>query len=89
MTWSVESSPIFEEHFRKLCTRNPRLRRALERKVAQILLHPMHYKPLRAPLQGKRRVHLANSFVLIYEVDSKRQVVRLLSLSHHDRAYGI
>jgi mRNA-degrading endonuclease RelE of RelBE toxin-antitoxin system len=86
---AVEYAPGFKDEVLKLCGRNPTLRRALERKMAQILLQPLHYKPLRAPLRGKRRVLLAKSFVLIFEVDSKRLTVRFLSLTLHDKAYGI
>lgn len=69
--------------------RNAGFRTAVDKKVAQILLNPLHYKPLRAPLQGVRRVHVGGSFVLLFEPDAKRSVVRVLRLAHHDEAYGI
>ncbi|HEY5538949.1 MAG TPA: type II toxin-antitoxin system RelE/ParE family toxin, partial [Thermoplasmata archaeon] len=71
-----------------LCSRNAGLRRAVDRKVAQIVANPLHYKPLRAPLQGVRRVHIG-PFVLLFEPDEARGAVRLLRLAHHDEAYGI
>lgn len=88
MEWSLEASREFEQDFRKQCEKNAKFRRAVERKIEQILLHPTHYKPLRAPLQGVRRVHVASSFVLLFEPDEKRRVVRLLRLAHHDEVYG-
>lgn len=88
MEWSLEASPEFERDVRKHCAKNARFRRALERKIEQVLLQPTHYKPLRAPLQGVRRVHVASSFVLLFEPIEKRRVVRLLRLAHHDEAYG-
>lgn len=88
MVWTLEASPEFQRDFRKTCAKNARFRRAVERKVEQILLQPTHYKPLRAPLHGVRRVHVEGSFVLLFEPDEKRQVVRLLRLAHHDEAYG-
>ena len=88
MEWDIEVSRAFEQDFRKLCAKNAKLRRAVERKLEQILLQPTHYKPLRAPLEGVRRVHVASSFVLLFEPDEKRRVVRLLRLAHHDEAYG-
>lgn len=88
MEWSLEASRQFEHDFRKLCAKDAKLRRAVERKVEQILLQPTHYKPLRAPLQGVRRVHVATSFVLLFEPDEGRRVVKLLRLAHHDEAYG-
>ncbi len=88
MAWSLAVSPEFERDYRKLCGRNTAFRGAVEKKVAQILLDPLRYKPLRAPLQGVRRVHVGGSFVLLFEPDSKRSVVKLLRSAHHDDAYG-
>lgn len=88
MTWSLEVSPEFEDDYRGLCGRDTGLRRRVDKKVAQIVVSPQHYKPLRAPLQGVRRVHIG-PFVLLYEPDEARKVVRLLRLAHHDEAYGI
>ena len=88
MTWSLEVSPEFEDDYRRLCGRDAGLRRTVDRKVAQILAKPLHYKPLRAPLQGVRRVHIGH-LVLLFEPDEGRDVVRLLRLAHHDEAYGM
>lgn len=88
MTWSLEVSPEFEDDYRRHCGRNAGLRRAVDRKVEQLLTVPLHYKPLRPPLQGVRRVHIG-PFVLLFEPDETREVVRLVRLAHHDVAYGI
>lgn len=89
MSWTLEVSPEFEQDYRKLCGRNAGLRMMVDKKVAQILLDPLHHKPLRAPLQGVRRAHVAGSFVLLFEPDARRSVVRFVRLAHHDQAYGI
>lgn len=88
MVWSLEVSPEFEKDYRRLCAKNAAFQSAVDKKVAQILRGPLHYKPLRAPLQGVRRVHVGSSFVMLFEPDTKRSVVRLLRLAHHDEAYG-
>ncbi len=88
MTWSLEASPEFEDDYRRRYRRDVGLRRAVESKVAQIAQNPLRYKPLRAPLQGVRRVHIG-SLVLLFEPDETREVVRLLRLAPHDEAYGI
>lgn len=88
MAWSLEASPEFESDIRKLSTKNAAFRAAVEKKVEQILLNPLHYKPLRGPLKGVRRVHVGGSFVLLFEPVAKRGVVRLLRLAHHDEVYG-
>lgn len=87
MAWVLEASPEFTRDYRKLCAKNAAFRRAVDRKVEQVLAQPLHDKPLRAPLQGVRRVHVASAFVLLFEADGRRRVVRLLRLAHHDEAY--
>ncbi|MFZ1024579.1 MAG: type II toxin-antitoxin system RelE/ParE family toxin [Thermoplasmata archaeon] len=89
MTWGLEVSPEFEQDYRKLCGRNAAFKNAVDSKVSQILENPLHYKPLRAPLQGIRRVHIGGSFVLMFEPIPVRHTVRLLRLAHHDEAYGV
>ena len=87
MVWDLEVSPEFERDYQKLCRKNATFRRAVDKKVAQILEQPLHYKPLRGNLKGVRRVHVASSFVLLFEPQVERQVVRLLRLAHHNEAY--
>ncbi len=89
MAWALEISPRFEADYRRLCAKNAGFRRAVDKKVDQILDNPTHYKPLRAPLHGVRRVHIQGSFVLLFEDVASTQTVRLLRLAHHDEAYGI
>ncbi|MEW5955249.1 MAG: type II toxin-antitoxin system RelE/ParE family toxin, partial [Candidatus Micrarchaeota archaeon] len=78
-------SPQCREEIHKLCRKNAPLEEAFRKKVAQILGNPFHFKPLHAPMQNKRRVHVLGCFVLTYEVVG--QAVRLLHFSHHDQAY--
>ncbi len=89
MSWELQVSPEFERDYRKLCGRNAGLKRAVDAKVKQLRENPLHYKPLRAPLQGVRRVHVGGSFVLMFEPVPERRAVRLLRLAHHDEAYGV
>lgn len=89
MPWAIEVSPEFERDYRKVCGKNAGVRTAVDKKVEQILRDPMHHKPLRAPLQGVRRAHVAGSFVLLFEPIERRSAVRFLRLAHHDEAYGI
>ena len=89
MSWSLEVSTEFEQGYRKLCGRNAGPRRAVDAMIAQLREAPLHYKPLRAPLQGVRRVHVGGLFVLLFEPDVGHSTVRLLRLAHHDETYGI
>ncbi len=87
MSYSLEVSPQFEEDYRKKCLKNRAFRQALDKKVAQILENPFHYKPLRAPMQGMRRVHVQSSFVILFQPLEQAKTVRLVALRHHDEAY--
>lgn len=89
MTWALEASPEFKRDYRKRCSKDAGFRQAVDQKVSQIRENPLHYKPLRKPLQGLRRVHVMGSFVIVFEPVEKRHVVRLMRLAHHDEAYGI
>ena len=61
--------------------------RLIDGKVQDILKDPYRFKPLRKPLQNKRRVHVGGSFVLVYEVNPKEKIVTLLDFDHHDNVY--
>jgi len=64
-----------------------KLLRFINMKVQNILKDPYRYKPLKKPLQNKRRVHIGGSFVLIYEINKKEKVVTLFDFDHHDNIY--
>lgn len=86
MAYELVISDACEDSIRKHCKKNPALKTALDKKIAQILANPHHFKPLRKPLQNSRRVHIG-SFVLIYEVLEETNSIRLLKFSHPDDAY--
>jgi YafQ family addiction module toxin component len=60
----------------------------INKKVSEILEDPYRYKPLKAPMQHMRRVHIAGSFVLIFSINEKAKTVILEDFAHHDEAYG-
>ena len=87
MDYSFEYSPECKKEVKKLCKNNLPLQSALKKKIEQILRTPYHFKPLKKPLQNRRRVHILKGFVLTYEIIEEEKGVRLLSFSHHDEAY--
>jgi YafQ family addiction module toxin component len=87
MTYSLEVAQNLNRVFAKLAKKDKTIFLALNKKVNEILENPYHYKPLRAPMQNKRRVHIASSFVLIFKIDEGRKTVQLIEFEHHDRAY--
>ena len=86
MAYELDISDVCEEAIKKHGKKNAALKTALEKKMAQILENPHHFKPLKNPLQNKRRVQLG-SFVLIYGIDEQTRTVKFLRFSHHDDAY--
>ena len=83
--YELERGERFEKDIKKLLKNNKPLVEALKKAIGRILRNPEHFKPLHAPLQNTRRVHVLGSFVLVYEV--KGNVVKLLRFAHHDEAY--
>jgi len=78
-----------DKKFKKLQKKDKEMLRLIERKVQDILEDPYRFKPLRKPLQNKRRVHIGGAFVLIYEVNEKEKMVTLFDFDHHDNVYKI
>lgn len=87
MTYSLEVSEEIDRKFDKLFKKNKKQLKIINKKVKQILENPYHFKPLRGDMHRARRVHIDTSFVLTYEVDENRKVVRLLDYDHHDNIY--
>jgi len=46
-----------------------------------------HYKNLRFPLNGFKRVHIDTNFVLIFKYDKKSDKVIFYDFDHHDNIY--
>jgi addiction module RelE/StbE family toxin len=84
----LEIMPPCEEAMRKKFRKNKPMQDALDKKIAQILENPQMFKPLGAPLEGCRRVHVLGSFVLIYDILEESRTVRLLKFGHHDEVYN-
>ena len=76
-----------DKQFKKLKKKDREMLMLIDRKVQEILDDPYRFKPLRKPLQKKRRVHVGRSFVLIYEINEEEKIVALLDFDHHDNIY--
>lgn len=59
----------------------------IRNKTKQIAENPYHFKPLHAPMQHLRRVHILKSFVLVYSIDEKAKAITIEDYSHHDDVY--
>ena len=84
MAYEVEFSEEFERSFDKLKKKDKVLSDRIRKKLAELIQNPEHYKPLRNVFAGFRRIQFG-SFVLIYKIDYN--IIRIISLDHHDKAY--
>ena len=87
MNYSLDISEVLDNKFAKLAKKNKKQLRILDKKIQQILKDPYHFKNLRGDMHDAYRVHIGKSFVLTYEIDEKKMVVRLLDYEHHDKIY--
>jgi YafQ family addiction module toxin component len=76
-----------DRKFKKLRKRDREMLLLIDKKVKEILKDPCRFKPLKKPLQNKRRVHVGGSFVLIYEINEEESIVTLVDFDHHDNIY--
>ena len=84
--YSLEVKEGVDRTFARMARKDRARLGAVAEKVAEILEDSHRFKPLRAPMQNKRRVHVG-PFVLVYEVDEERKVAVLLDFEHHDTVY--
>jgi len=87
MVYKLKHRESVDKKFAKIAKRDPDLFEAIAKKVDQVLNYPYHFKPLRKPLQGKRRAHIGKSFVLVYSIDEASKEVWLEDFDHHDKIY--
>jgi len=85
--YKLEIKESLDRKFKKLKKKDREMLMLIDRKVQTILDDPCRFKPLRKPLQNKRRVHIAGSFVLIYEINEQKKTVTLVDFDHHDNIY--
>lgn len=87
MNYTLEIPEHLDHIFSKLTKKNKMQMEIINKKLQQILRNPYHFKPLRGDMHGARRVHVDSSFVLTYEIDEYKKVIRLLDYDHHDKIY--
>jgi mRNA-degrading endonuclease RelE of RelBE toxin-antitoxin system len=86
MMHGLDVAEKLDRAFLKLGKKDRKKLEQINKKVLEIRENPNIGKPLKKPMQGRRRVHIG-SFILFYSVDEVRRVVKLLDYDHHDKAY--
>ncbi len=87
LAYRLEVRKHVEKIFEKIAKKDPAQEKAVKKKIRQILEDPYRFKPLRKPLEGKRRVHTFGPFVLVYSVRELEKTVILEDYDHHDNIY--
>jgi len=75
--------------FKKLAKKNKKRYEITWRKISEIINSPdvEHYKNLKFPLNNFKRVHIDNSFVLVFKYDKTKDKITFYDLDHHDKIY--
>lgn len=84
MAYIIEFSSQFEKSMKKLKKKDKPLFSQIQKKLIDIIQNPKRYKTLGNVLAGYRRIQFG-PFIIIYKIE--RNVVRIISLDHHDKAY--
>lgn len=75
----------YKDSLKRVKRSKPDLLSPIETGVTKILRSPELGKPLRNILRNQRRIQIADSFVLLYEIVGNE--VRLLDFDHHNKIY--
>lgn len=84
MAYAIEFSDEFERTFKKLKTKDNVLFKRIQKKLLEIVEEPTRFKQLRNVMAGYSRLQFG-SYVLVFKING--EVVRIISLDHHDKAY--
>ncbi|MBL7206758.1 MAG: type II toxin-antitoxin system mRNA interferase toxin, RelE/StbE family [Candidatus Aenigmarchaeota archaeon] len=88
MKYELEIKDHLYKIFKKMEKKDKIILKIINKKVKEILEDPQRFKPLRAPMQHMRRVHIQKHFVLLYSINENTRKVILEEFAHHDKVYG-
>lgn len=86
MAYSFEIKPELAEKLKRIKKKNLLLFQRVQKKIAEVIENPNHYKPLKYDMKNIRRVHL-DPFVLIFSINENEKLVEFLEIDHHDKIY--
>jgi len=84
--YKIGVSELLDKKFYKIAKKNRALFEAISKKIEELKLNPEHFKPLRGSMKGERRIHFG-PFVMTFEIDYSKGIVRILDFDHHDVIY--
>ena len=91
MAFSFQLSEELKQQIAVLARRDKKTVEIINKKVKEIINCNEetieHYKNLRYELKDYKRVHIAKSFVLFFQVFKKEKHILFDKIKHHDDAY--
>ena len=77
------------QSLKKLARKDKKRYEIIWKKISEIINSQDvdHYKNLKFPLNSFKRVHIDNSFVLIFKHDKTNDKIIFFDLDHHDKIY--
>ena len=85
--YEYELSTLLDKKLVKIAKKNKVLFAQIDKKIQLVLANPYHFKPLHGDKKNSRRVHVASSFVLTYDICENRKYIQFLNFDHHDYIY--
>ncbi|PIN93975.1 hypothetical protein COU61_00655 [Candidatus Pacearchaeota archaeon CG10_big_fil_rev_8_21_14_0_10_35_13] len=86
--YNLEIKEEADRIFGKLARKNFKQLEIIDNKIKKIRIDPDHnYKFLHPPLKSFNRVHIDNSFVLIFKINHVTRTVIIYYFAHHDDVY--
>lgn len=87
MNYTDLYSEELTKKLKKIKTKNRALFEAVIKKIDEILQNPDRFKPLRYDMKGFHRIHVLKSFVLVFKIEEKNNIVKFEDIDHHDKIY--
>lgn len=85
--YKIEIIPDLESTLNKLEKKNNHTYQIILKKIVEISEKPNRYKNLRNPLNHLKRIHINKNFVLTFQVNEHKKIVKFIEFNHHDNIY--
>jgi YafQ family addiction module toxin component len=84
-----KSSKNLDRILSKLYKKDKKLYEQIVKKIEEVINSDdvEHYKNLRYDLKEFKRVHIGNSFVLVFKFDKQNDFIYFDDFDHHDKIY--
>lgn len=87
--YNYEIKPSLKKVLKKTLNKDRKRYETILKKIQEIISceNINHYKNLRKPMNKFKRIHINNSFVLIFKYNKNTNTVSFCDLDHHDKIY--